>query len=478
MARFLRFALVAFLTLVVSCSESRSPSSPPPSGSGETITGRERFGWTQTANSPGDLALYRYALYVDGTRQVVEGETCAPTSTETVFECSAPLPSLTAGRHTLELAVFVTSGDTVEESSRSPALQVTVAAITAPADEGEPPSGLIVSSDGSRLRFDVVARDLTDPVDLAVAADGRIFVAERHGRLRIIDPATSSPATRRAENILRQTARDADARLMSIALPPNFAETGAVYVAYVGDDRGQPVLRIARARESGGVIAQAAVITSHDVPADASVVARFGPDGVLYVGIGAGADPDSAQRLAAASGKILRLRDDGTTPDDNPWSSPVLSAGHHDPRGLAWHPRTGTLWEVERDAAGDELNAIRPGANYGWPVAKGATRHPSVTSPVVLFPPGTEPSGMTTVPTPTSALSGDLIVSALGAEDLLRVRIDAAGRGRLAGRLLQRRFGRIAQVTATLDGALYVITANAETRGAGNDMLIRIVPDR
>jgi glucose/arabinose dehydrogenase len=464
------------MALTAGCGEngeSNPPSSPPPSSGGETITGRERFGWTQTVASPGDLPLYRYALYVDGTRHVIEGETCAATGVETAFDCSAPLPMMTPGRHTLELAAFVDAAGTVQESSRTAALQVNVAAVVAPADIEAPDSASLVSSDGVTFQVDVLARDLNDPVDLAASPDGRIFVAERGGRLRVFDPRSAAATGDRAENVLPLiAARDVDAALASIALAPDFASTGEIYVAFLAGSSREGVLRVARLRETAGLFGQAAIVASHEVPPDASALARFGPDGTLYLGVGTGSESDSAQQLARASGKVLRLTREGTAPDDNPWRSPVLSVGHRDPRGLAWDPATGTVWEVEQE----ELNAVRAGANYGWPVANGSQRHPQVTSPALLLPPGTEPSGVVMVGAEASPLFGSLIVSALGAEDLLRVRFDQSGRPQVTGRLLQGRFGRIGQVAVSSDGALHAITANGDTHGQGNDILIRLAP--
>lgn len=474
MGKLSNAAFVTALFAVSGCGDSKPPASPPATGGGSTITGRERIGWTQTAGSGGDFALFDYALYVDGGRRVLEGDSCTATSVETTMECSAQLPSMTAGQHTLELAVFVVSGETVVESPRSPALQVTVAGLTAPVDELGANGGAIVSSDGITLRVDTVARELTEPMDVAAAPDGRLFIAERSGRIVVADG--TAPGRAPGDNLFARALGESQAALTSLSLSPDFADTGLVHVTYVTQDRAGNVLRLARLRESGGTFGQAAVLASHPVPENAGALVRTGPDGALYIGIGTGADVDSAQRLADASGKILRLRPDGSIPDDNPWQSPVFSVGHRDPRGLAWHAATGALWEVEADDNADELNVVRAGANYGWPVANGVARHPRVMSPALLLPPGTESSGLTAVTAPSSPFNGDFIVSALAGEDLLRLRMDAAGRMQVAGLLLQRRFGRIRQVTAGGDGALFAITNNADTWGLGQDIAIRIQP--
>jgi glucose/arabinose dehydrogenase len=349
-----------------------------------------------------------------------------------------------------------------------------VSGLTAPVDELGAAARTIVSSDGLTLRVDTIARDLTDPVDLAATPDGRLFIAERGGRIVVADASTAALVS--GDNLFERLLRESQPALTSLALASDFASSGIVHLTYSSQERRGTVVRLARVRERAGRFGEAAVLASEPVASDASALVRTAPDGSLYVGISTGADPGSAQRLAAASGKILRLRHDGSLPDDNPWHSSVFSVGHNHPRGLAWHPGTGALWEMDAGDGGGELNVVRAGANYGWPVATGAARHPRVTSPALLLPAGTDASGLTTVGVPGTPFSGDLIVSALGAEDLLRVRIAEGGTMQIAGLLLQRRFGRIRQVASGPDGALFAITGNQDTWGAGRDIAIRIVP--
>lgn len=181
-------AAVLLLGALAACGDPPPPSpNPSPSPGSETITGRERIGWTQGAADAIDLGAIRYAIYVDGARRVLDAATCGPTAGATGFECSAPLPALTAGAHVLELASFFTSGGNVLESARSSPLRVTVvAAVTAV--EAEASDGVTpLTADGGRLRAEIVARGLDDPSDLAVAPDGRVFVAERAGRVWIGD---------------------------------------------------------------------------------------------------------------------------------------------------------------------------------------------------------------------------------------------------------------------------------------------------
>jgi aldose sugar dehydrogenase len=473
MRRVLRVTTTLTIIALAGCGGNNNPppSSQPPPGGGNTITGRERIGWAQTA-SPADLSTYRYALYVDGTRRVLEGETCGPTADAATYDCSAPLPTMTAGAHTLELASFFTQGDTVYESARSSPLRVVVTAVSAPVPSNDIEGGTLISSDGLRLQADIIARDLNDPVDVAISPEGQIFIAERGRRVRMID--LQSGISSRGDDMLRLPGQPDDARIASVALAPDFPRTRAVFVAYQEIERTEPVIRVARFSENMGVLAQAAVIASEPIAPEASAIVRFGPDGALYVGIGSGSAPDSAQSAASASGKILRLRDDGTTPNDNPSGSPIFSAGHRDPRGLVWDAGNGALWEIERDESGDEINVIRAGANYGSPVVTGSRGYARMIPAALVLPAGTQSSGMTTVTSPASPLFGALIVSTAGAEDILRIDVGTGRYRRPVGRLLQGRFGRIGPVAATSDGAIYLITANKEIWGDGHDLLVRL----
>ena len=482
---------IAALVLGVSVACGGSPNPPAPSpgnpGSGETISGRERIGWSQPAQDSSELATFDYAIYVDGARRVLEGDTCGGGSAG-AFDCSAPLPSMTAGQHTLELATFVMVNGAPIESARSSALRVTVSAVSPPAAGVAPQDSTIATGDGHRFRASIVARGLRDPADLAVTPDGRVLVAERAGRVRIAGPeGLSDIIALELDNVMTADASG----LSAIALHPDFERNGYVYVAYAVEDdrRDGAAFRIARFRERNGVLAQGAIIVRERVPAAVpNAVIRFGVDGRLYMGfaslpltrLGQSSTTSSvqdAQSAATVLGKILRLNDDGTLPRDNPRVSPTFSSGHRDPRAFAWHPTTGTMWELERDDdAGDELNTIVGGADYGWPLATGMRSYARSVPADLVLPPGTGVSGACFVPLQSgSPLAGELLVASRGAEDLLRIQADGSGgRAGLIEGMLQGRYGRLAAVAVSADGAIYVATANRETWGDGKDVLIRL----
>ena len=482
MARLSRTFVVLSLLAAAACGggdgDSSPPSSPPPAGSGDTITGRERFGWTQ-AGSASDASVLQFAAYLDGNRRVLEGVACGAGSAD-ALECNAPLPSMAPGRHTLELAAFYQTGDTIVEGPRSAALQLQVTGLTASNESASgkrvavPEDGPVAASDGTMLDAGILGTDLLNPVDVAVDPFRRVFVAGRAGTIHIFDQDGASSGGDSVDSL--SSSHDEASAVLSIALAPDFSESHFVYALKVETAGSESRALLVRARELNGRIGQAAVIASAPFTGvDPAGVIRFGPDGALYVGLGSRSIAAQAVRGSRDSGTILRLRPDGRTPGDNPRSSPVYSSGHRDPSGFVWL-RSGAFMEVESGQEADEINTVRAGGDYGWPSVNGRARLADTSLATVLLPAGTLPSGMTTVNDRQSRLDGDLIVSSAGLDDLLRIRMTPDGRptGEESVRLLQGRFGAIGQVTAAPDGALVFVTRNRDAWGDGHDVLIRL----
>jgi len=343
-------------------------------------------------------------------------------------------------------------------------------------------SSVFTTQDGVRFRVEVVVNNLEVPWSLAFAPDGRLFVTERPGRVRIVN---LSSRTSELALTLDDVFAQGEAGLLGLTLDPDFAQTRFVYIYYTAAQSGGSMNRVARYREVGGRLGERAILLDN-IPAstihDGGRI-RFGPDGLLYFTAGDASNAALAQDVASLAGKILRLNRDGTTPRANAFGSPVYSWGHRNPQGLDWHPVTGDLWATEHgNAANDEVNVIQSGANYGWPRIEGTQTMTGMETPVTFYNPTVAPSGAAFYRGQRfPQFANNLFVATLRGTHIIRLRLDAAAPRRIAAqeRLLADRFGRIRIVVSGPDGFLYFATNNRDGRGsptADDDRIARIVP--
>jgi glucose/arabinose dehydrogenase len=341
-------------------------------------------------------------------------------------------------------------------------------------------SDVFTTRDGVRFRVETVLTGLEVPWSLSFAPDGRLFITERPGRVRI---ANLSSVSSEVALTLSDVYTQGEAGLLGLALDPAFAQNRLVYLYYSAATSGGAVNRVVRYREVGGQLAERIVLLDN-IPA-ASIHdggrLRFGPDGLLYATAGDASNMPLAQDVSSLAGKVLRITPDGTTPGGNRFSSPVYTYGHRNPQGLDWHPATGDLWASEHGPTGnDEINLIQSGLNYGWPVIQGAAANPGMEAPVAVFASAIAPSGASFYRGQRFPLfANNLFVATLRGTHLLRLTIDASRRITSQERLLEGTFGRLRDVISGPDGYLYVCTNNRDGRGSpgsGDDRILRIVP--
>ncbi|HEV8536472.1 MAG TPA: PQQ-dependent sugar dehydrogenase [Candidatus Limnocylindria bacterium] len=325
----------------------------------------------------------------------------------------------------------------------------------------------------------LIATGLQAPWAIDLAADGRLFITERAGRVRVVqlgpggglrpEPWATVPAS---------TVRDGEKGLLGIALDPDFARTRFVYLYYSYTAPGGGTRnKLVRMRDENGRGVEETVLLD-GIPGNANHDGgrvKFGPDGKIYVTTGDAENGANAQNAASLAGKILRVNRDGSVPTDNPTAgSPVWSRGHRNVQGIAWHPDTGALYATEHgpsnpfpDCCNDEVNSIVPGGNYGWPIVRGAAGDPRFQDPA-LDSGGFEtwaPSGAAFATRP-GPLRGSLIFATLRGQHLHRVVFAADGRTvGFREKLLTTQYGRLRDVYEIASGEFLVLTSNRDGRG-------------
>jgi len=350
------------------------------------------------------------------------------------------------------------------------------------------------TGEGQRIRVSAVTRALEYPFSLAFLPDGSMLVTERPGRLRIIrngvldpKPVAGGPASYWA---IESGLPGAVHGYMDVVLHPRFAENGFIYLAYTKPlDANKRTVAIARGRWNGSALTEVKDI----FVADAAGTSRlaFGRDGTLFMTT-TGNDPQDPN---TQGGKVLRLKDDGSIPPDNPFvgqakhKPEVYALGIRSALGLAMHPGTGEMWENENGPnGGDEINILKPGANYGWPLVSygraypgpwqsGFPRHDGFEPPVVYWTPAIAVSGMAFYTGDRlPKWKGDVFVGSLrtgeipGTGHLERILFNEKMEELRREALLVELRQRIRDVRQGPDGLLYVLTD--EKQGA----VLRIEP--
>lgn len=328
------------------------------------------------------------------------------------------------------------------------------------------------------------------PWAIAFLPDGRMLVTEKGGRLFLVTPAG---AKTEVAGVPRARVGGQNG-LLDIAASPGFARDGLVYLSYVEPSSGGGTLALARAKlnENGGkaglgdlaVIWRASPKGGGGQPGG---IIAFAPDGRhLFLSSGDRMEPETAQNADTNLGKILRLNLDGSAPADNPMAAQggvraqIWSLGHRNPYGLAFAP-DGSLWENEMGPrGGDELNLIRRGMNYGWPIVSNGDnysgipipRHrtrPEFEAPVVYWTPIIAPAGLAFYSGKLfPQWRGSAFIGALGGEALVRIAFDGKTGARQADRWDMG--ARIRDVAVDRDGALWLIEDDSDGR------LLRLTP--
>jgi glucose/arabinose dehydrogenase len=335
------------------------------------------------------------------------------------------------------------------------------------------------------IAIQVLAKNLDTPWAIDFAPDGRIFITERAGRIRIVKNGQLQADPWMTLNV----SEVGEAGLLGLALDPQFARNRFVYVAYTHRaESGRLQNRLVRLRDENDRGALDKILIDNISGANNHDGGRvkFGPDGKLYWTMGDAQNAASAQDLASLNGKILRLNSDGAIPSDNPFpNSYVYSYGHRNPQGLAWQPGTNRLYATEHGPSGvssccrDELNFIEPGKNYGWSLITGDQTRAGMVSPILHSGDNYTwaPSGAAFVT--RGPWAGSLLFAGLRGQSLYRVMLDTNDPRKVVSieRLFEQKYGRLRDVVEGPDGAIYISTSNADGRGtvgADGDVVLRV----
>jgi aldose sugar dehydrogenase len=337
-------------------------------------------------------------------------------------------------------------------------------------------------SEEHSFRVVKVVEGLQQPWSLAFLPDGRMLVTEKAGRLRIVTQGKLDPNP--IEGLPGAVTVHGQGGLHDVVPHPEFSKNSLIYVAYAGRGNDGVGTELARGRLAGHrledvrVLFQMSPKTGRGQHFGGRIV--FDRQGYVYLTLGDRGEMARAQRPGDHAGSVIRLHDDGRVPADNPfagragWKPEKFTLGNRNMQGAALHPQSGLLWTHEHGPqGGDEVNVMRPGVNYGWPVitygvnygigtriGEGAQKE-GMAQPIYHWVPSIAPSGMAFYTGERfPRWKGDLFVGALRDQMLVRLKLDGE---KVVGeeRLLKGVLGRIRDVRMGPDGLIYLLTDEA-----------------
>lgn len=358
-------------------------------------------------------------------------------------------------------------------------------------------NNLPLPADTPKMRVETVAANLEIVWSIVFAPDGRMFFTERPGRVRVYENGKLRAAPLFT---VPDVELSGESGLMGMALHPKFADNNFLYLAYAYQANGNQNVKVVRYRETGDTLTDAKTIVEL-IPAaryHAGTRLGFGPDGKLYVTTGDATNQSQAQELNTLGGKTLRLNDDGTIPDDNPFLNrkgarpEIWTYGHRNAQGMDWQPETGLMFQTEhgpslidgvslfKRSGGDEVNIVERGKNYGWAKISHKMKRDGMETAIVEYSPAVAPaSGMFYRGNLFPEFKNNFLFGTLKGEAIIRLVLE--GRRVLAQeKLFVKTYGRIREISEAPDGSIYFSTSNRDGRGdpaATDDRILRIVPE-
>lgn len=344
----------------------------------------------------------------------------------------------------------------------------------------------IPMADTLGYQVDTLAKNMVVPWQIVFLPDNTMLFTERNGKLRIYRDGKllDKPAF---------TVPDIPQRnktgLLGLVLHPDFVTNRYIYMANNYNQGNRMRLQVVRYEFRNDTLLKPLIIRD-DIPANQNHTGCrlvFGPDRKLYITTGDADQAILSQDLKTYNGKILRVNDDGSTPKDNPFFTndtarkDIFSYGHRNPQGFAFQPGTNTIFATEHGpTGGDEINIIKKGQDYGWPVIHHQQTREGMVTPIAEFSPSIGPSGTIFYTADKfPELKNRLLVACLRGEGILKVTLD--GDKILSQEMLfKKKFGRIRCVVQGPDGYLYFSTSMVDPGEGkprpGDDMILRLRP--
>jgi len=337
------------------------------------------------------------------------------------------------------------------------------------------------TSEKHNFTIETVVDGLEHPWSVDFLPDGRMLVTEKPGRLRIVDNGKLSDPVSGLPKIKEK----GQGGLLDVALDPDYANNQIIYLSYSAKGKGGVGTEVVKGKLVGNELKDTQVIfklspksnTGHHFGSRL----LFAKDGSLFITLGDRGDKDRAQDISDHAGSLIHINKDGSIPEDNPFVNipnakpEIYTYGNRNMQGIAMHPETGDVWTIEHGPqGGDELNLMKPGVNYGWPVITYGVNYVIGTK----IGEGTEKEGMAQpihywIPSiATSSLlfyTGDKFPNWKGNAFVSSLKFGQLARLEMLGnkvikeeRLINGKVGRIREVQQGLDGYIYMITDDSK----------------
>ncbi|MCS7184376.1 MAG: PQQ-dependent sugar dehydrogenase [bacterium] len=304
---------------------------------------------------------------------------------------------------------------------------------------------------------DIIFEKLEVPWSIVHLSKDELLVTERIGTLNVINLNLNKRLEFKIENVVHI----GEGGLLGAEKHPEFEKNGYIYLYYTTRKANKLINRVERFILKNGTLKSEKVILD-EIPAGYihnGGRIKFGPDRLLYITTGDTGIKENSQDIKSLAGKILRIKDDGSIPLDNPFGNEVYAYGIRNSQGIAWDDE-GMLWCIDHGRSGaktglDELNLVKKGANYGWPIIEGDKSKPNMEKPVIHSGPK-----ITWAPADLVYYKGCLYFTGLRGKSLYEYNIKAK---KLSVKL-KNKYGRL-RALCIIDGFLYIGTSNLDGRG-------------